>query len=204
MEADRDPGDPELDQALASGDRRRALTLLMNRYGDAIFGFAYEMTRDTTIADEVRQQVFVEAYRDLDTFGGRSSIRTWLFGIARHRCLDATKIRRRWLRRFKNESHDDPVDAQDLDRELDRPKLARVLELCLGKLAPAARAAVLLRYQQEMSYEDAAVVTGDRAGTLQQRVARALPVLRRCVENQLGAATEPAADVAPARSGEAR
>ena len=199
---DPDPDDLEVEAELARGDRRRALTLLMNQHGDAVYRFAYHMTSDATLADEVRQQVFVEAYRDLATFARRSSFRSWLFGIARHRCLDATKVRRRWLRRFKNEAADDPVEARDVDADLDRPRIARILELCLQKLAPAAREAVLLRYQQELSYEEAAIAIGDRAGTLQQRVARALPVLRKCVEHRLSAA--PVADEQVATTGEAR
>lgn len=194
--------DDDIDAALAQGDRRRALTLLMDRYGSAIYRFAYEMTRDGNLADEVRQQVFVEAYRDLSTFQRRSSLRTWLFGIARHRCLDATKMRNRWLRRFKNEVEEEPAyEAASVD--LDRSRIAAVLERCIEKLAPAAREAVLLRYQQELSYDEAAAVTGDRAGTLQQRVGRALPVLRKCVENQLavpaaGSVAVPTARIAAA------
>ena len=196
--------DDEVTAALSGGERRRALTLLMDAYGDAVYRFAHEMTRDATVADEVRQQVFVEAFRDLDDFGHRSSFRTWLFGIARHRCLDATKLRNRWVRRFKNESPDEPVETLDLARELDRPRIARVLEHCLQKLAPAAREAVLLRYQQELSYDEVGQVTGERAGTLQQRVARALPVLRRCVELQLRSTTIPEARVTRAETTEMR
>jgi len=182
------PVPEDIATALADGDRRRALELLMAQYGDAILRFAVEMTRDRALADEIRQQVFVEAYRDLERFAQRSSIRTWLFGIARHRCLDATKLRRRWFHRYKNDA---PPEAQthvaDLDATLDRERLARFLEECVGKLAPAAREAVLLRHQQELSYDEASEITGERAGTLQQRVARALPVLRRCLESRLGA-----------------
>lgn len=173
--------------ALAAGDRDRALTILMEDHGDAIYRFAVEMTRDRALAEEVRQQVFVEAYRDLDRFAHRSSVRTWLFGIARHRCLDATKLRARWFRRYKNEPPPDDAAPPELDAALDRGRLARFLADCIGTLAPAAREAVLLRHQQELSYDEAAEVTGERAGTLQQRVARALPVLRRCLESRLGA-----------------
>jgi hypothetical protein len=53
-----------------------------------------------------------------------------------------------------------------------------------------------------MSYDEAAAATGDRAGTLQQRVARALPVLRRCVEQQLAIPVElPEARVTAAGAG---
>ena len=176
--------DADIEQLIDRGDRHRALTELMERYGDRVYRFAYAMTRDSTAAEDVRQQVFIEAYRDFHRFERRSSLRTWLFGIVRHRCLDSSKIRRRWWRRFKN---DPPEDPELEPPDLDRGRIARMLAACLEKLAPAAREAVALRYIEELAYEDAAVITGDQAGTLQQRVGRALPVLRRCVDSKLRA-----------------
>jgi RNA polymerase sigma-70 factor (ECF subfamily) len=184
----------EVDAALSRGDRQHAFTLLMTRYGDPVYRYALATTGDAQLAEEVRQQVFVEVYRDLPGFGGRAPVRGWLFAIVRHRCLDATKALRRWGLRYKNELPSDPeigrmaglvTDQSDLMDQIDRQRLAAVVERCLSTLAPAAREAVLLRYQQELSYDEAAEVTGERPGTLQQRVARALPVLRKCVEAQL-------------------
>jgi len=177
----------EIDAALANGDRQRAFTLLMQQYGDQVFRYAMAMTSgDAQLAEEVRQQVFVEAYRDLPGFSARSPVRGWLFGIVRHRCLDASKALRRWGLRYKNEpSPESEIDDSEPGDQLDVLRLARWLERCIATLAPAAREAILLRYQQELSYDEAAAITGDRPGTLQQRVARALPVLRRCVEAQL-------------------
>ena len=65
-----------------------------------------------------------------------------------------------------------------------------MLAECLQKLQPAARQAVVLRYQEELSYDEAAAVSGVRVGTLQQRVARALPVLRKCVEARMSGRAE--------------
>ena len=184
----------EVDAALSRGDRQHAFTLLMTRYGDPVYRYALATTGDAQVAEEVRQQVFVEVYRDLPGFGGRAPVRGWLFAIVRHRCLDATKAQRRWGLRYKNELPTDPEigriaglvsDQSELMDQLDRQRLAAVVERCVSTLAPAAREAVLLRYQQELSYDEAAEVTGERPGTLQQRVARALPVLRKCVEAQL-------------------
>jgi RNA polymerase sigma-70 factor (ECF subfamily) len=167
-------------------DRRKTLTLLMDRYGDGIFRYALAMTRDRSLAEEVRQQVFVEAYRDVGNVADPAALPMWLFGIARHRCLDAVSSRLRWQQRYKNEPPDEPEpDDLELDHELDRKTMARILADCLTKLAPAARDAVVLRYQQELSYDDAAKIAGELPGTLQRRVARALPVLRKCMEANL-------------------
>jgi RNA polymerase sigma factor (sigma-70 family) len=109
-----------------------------------------------------------------------------VFGIARHRCLDIAKKHRRWTQRFKNQPPtDEEPDDHEPEHDLDRSRIAKILEHCLSKLAPAARDAVVLRYQQELSYDEASAIAGDNAGTLQQRVARALPLLRRCVDAQL-------------------
>jgi RNA polymerase sigma-70 factor (ECF subfamily) len=179
----REEGDVEA--ALAGGDKRQTLTVLMDRFGDGVYRFAMAMTRDHNLAEEIRQQVFVEAYRDLRDFETGASLQGWLFGIARNRCIDAVKARARWNERYKNEAVDVPQHDCEVDRQLDLGRLARILAGCLGKLAPAAREAVLMRYQQELSYDEVAAIVGDLPGTVQRRVARALPVLRRCLQATL-------------------
>jgi RNA polymerase sigma-70 factor (ECF subfamily) len=181
-----DSDEADIRAALSATDLRRALTLMMNRYGDEVYRFAYAMTHSDHLAEEVRQQVFVEVYRDLADFAGRASLRAWVFGITRHRCLDITKKQRRWTSRFKNElPPDEELDDHEPDRELDRSRLAKILAACLARLAPAARDAVVLHFHQGLSYDEASEIAGDHAGTLQQRVARALPALRRCLDAKL-------------------
>jgi len=186
--ADDAVDDGDIRAALRTDDVRRALTLMMNRYGDEVYRFAYAMTHSYHLAEEVRQQVFVEVYRDLGSFAGSASLRAWVFGITRHRCLDIAKKHRRWTQRFKNQQPtDEEPDDHEPEHDLDRSRMAKILAHCLAKLAPAARDAVVLRYHQELSYDEASAIAGDNAGTLQQRVARALPALRRCVDAQLNA-----------------
>jgi RNA polymerase sigma-70 factor, ECF subfamily len=173
--------------AIGARDHRRALSLLMGRYGDDIFRYAVSMTRDTDLAEEVRQQVFTEAYRDLERSARPQSVVRWLFGIARHRSLDAVQGRMRWRLRYKNET---PAEEESVcpepNQELDRRKLSILLGRCLAKLPVPMREAVLLRYQQDLSYDDAAQVSGQMSTTLRQRVARALPLLRKCVSLNAG------------------
>jgi RNA polymerase sigma-70 factor (ECF subfamily) len=170
--------------ALAENDHKRTLTLLMTRYGDRIYRYALGMTGEPQMADEIRQVVFVEAFRDLPNFAGRSPVLGWLFAIARHRCLDIAKTQRRWNRRYKHDPPDELASDDDPDRALDASRLAGLLARCMNALAPAAREAVVLRYQHELPYDEVAVLVGERIGTVQQRVARALPVLRKCVDSE--------------------
>jgi len=180
------PRDVELDVAMSSGDKRYILTLLMKRFGDAIYRFARANVGDAQLAADIRQQVFLEAYRDLDTYARRSSLTTWLFGIARHRCLDAIKSSRRWHTRFtSDDSAECEVDHPGPDGQIDRSRLLDALAACLSKLAPAAREAVLLRYRDELSYNEVAAIVGDSPATVEQRIRRALPKLRRYLTESL-------------------
>ena len=152
--------DDDIRAAVRAHDLRDALTLMMNRYGDEVYRFAYAMTHSAHLAEEVRQQVFVEVYRDLPSFEGRASLSAWVLGITRHRCLDAAKKHRRWVHRFKNEPPTDEASGDDeLEREVDRGKLAKILAICLAKLAPAARDAVVLRYHRDLSYDEASAIS---------------------------------------------
>lgn len=170
--------------ALDRGDYKAALTILMDCYGTALYRYCRQLTADDDLAQDVHQLTFVKAYEDLSRFARRSSLRTWLYGIARHRCLDALKQKRRRERRF--ELVDTPPEQCDgafnAEQRLTARDLSRALDECLDRLAPQIRAAVLLRYREGFSYPDMSRICQERSATLQMRVARALPILRRCLE----------------------
>jgi RNA polymerase sigma factor (sigma-70 family) len=94
--------DPEREarDALARGDPEGALASLMRAYGSPIYRFCRQLVADPDLAQDVHQTTFVQAFEGLAGFGGRGSFRAWLYGIARHRCLDALKIARRREKRF--------------------------------------------------------------------------------------------------------
>lgn len=181
--------DPDSDVValVANGDMTGALRQLMQRHGTAVYRYCREALRDAALADDVQQQVFIEVFRDLRKFNGRSSVRTWLFAIARHRVLDAAKARRR------AQSHLDATDGAAVPdprpspgETIDDARLREALLTCLQKLRAQVRTVLLLRFQQGFSFEDMAVVCRERPGTLQAQVTRALPVLRACIENRTG------------------
>ncbi len=170
--------------ALEQDDRRQALNLLMRHYGDAVYAFCRRNLRDETLAQDVHQQCFVQAWEDLPRFSRRSTLRTWLFSIAHHRCMDAAKSRRRLWNRI--ESPPTLPDAQDpaplAEDVVQGSMIQRALAECLKVLAPAAQTAVTLRYTEGFTYEQMSEICGEKAGTLQARVARSMPALRNCLE----------------------
>jgi RNA polymerase sigma-70 factor, ECF subfamily len=169
----------------SASDRRAAIVELMRAHGDAVLGFCIRVLRDRELAEEVRQQTFLEAFRDFDRFQDRSSRRAWLFGIASHRCLDVIRKRHSgWI-----ESDDDALinrhDPGSGPREqLEHAQLTAALEECMQSLPHEVRMTVLLRFQTDLTYEQLAVQLATRAEALQMRVTRALSKLRRCLESK--------------------
>jgi RNA polymerase sigma factor (sigma-70 family) len=182
----RSEADARIRAAVRSGDRKQALRMLMATYGTAIYRVCSRFLADRALAEDVHQTCFVQAYESLDAVLERSSLAAWLVTIARNRCLDALKIqrrRRRWqvLHGSLPEVHDGRHSPEE---ELQRGALSQLLRNALDALSAEARRAVELRFGDSLSYEHMAGMCGARAGTLQMRVARALPVLRRSLEAQ--------------------
>jgi RNA polymerase sigma-70 factor (ECF subfamily) len=173
---------------LDRGDSKAALIILMKAYGDVVLSHCLRVLRERSLAEDIRQQVFLEAYRDLPRFQRRSTVRSWLLGIASHRCLDAIKARRRRDARFDSGEEEavvlTPDGSPDPADHVDQERMHRVLETCLEALSGEVRMTVLMKFQMGLSYEEMGPMVGQRAGTLQARVARALPVLRRCLESK--------------------
>ena len=161
----------------------------MRAHGQKIFRYAMTMTNNRASAEDVRQQTFADAYRDFAQVADATSLRRWLYGIAHHRCLDAVHGQRRWYQRYKSEPPDEgePADvdaASAADVVIDRARWRQLLWKCIDTLKPTSRAAVLLRFGEQLRYDDAAEIAGARSSTMQRRVSRALPVLRKCLERK--------------------
>jgi len=182
-----DGGPPDGGPPRTASDRRAMLAELMKAHGEEVLGVCMRLVRTKPLAEDLRQQVFLEAYRDLDRFKGHSPPRAWLFGIANHRCLDAIKAMQRHLKLI-DPSEEAVAGFQDPGpgplEHVDRALLIAALEQCLNKLSPEVRATVLMRFQTGATYEEMAEPLAAAADTLQVRVARALRKLRRCLERK--------------------
>ena len=181
-------GDPddEILVLLGRGDPEAALRLLMERYGADVYRLCCRMLRDKSLADDVRQRVFIEAYRDLPRFEGRSSMRTWLFAIAHHRAYDAAKMRRRILDAESAQPTDTPDPRPSPAESLDEMRLRQVLADSLEDLSEHVRVTVLLRFQHGLTYEEIASMSGESVSAAHARVFRGLQRLRHSIEGRIG------------------
>ena len=122
---------------------------------------------DRQSADDLAQDTFVRAVRNLSRFRGDASARTWLLAIARNTSMDELRRRHRRRRRDMDRA------ALGLDRAQADASQTSVIGDLLHRLDPARRAAFVLTQHLGLSYEEAAVVCGCATGTIRSWVARA-------------------------------
>jgi RNA polymerase sigma-70 factor (ECF subfamily) len=177
--------DPAVEEAaldcLRRGQHTEALRILMTAYGAPILAFCARFLRDRERAKDVRQQVFLKAFQRFETFEGRGSLWSWLCGIAYRSGLDELKA----VKALANSDVlDELSEPSTTEMDADRVAAQRALERCLGKQSPATRAQVLMHYHLGLSHAEIAEVVGDAPGTVQMRLYRALPKLRRCLRGE--------------------
>jgi RNA polymerase sigma-70 factor (ECF subfamily) len=78
--------DEELIQKARTGDER-AFTELIQRYEDMVYSFSYKVCRDKEKAEETLQDTFINVYKNLSSFKGKSKFSTWLYSIVTNNCL---------------------------------------------------------------------------------------------------------------------
>ena len=183
--------DDDVTGLVEQGDFRTAVQQLMSRHRVRVYRYCSAVLHDPVLADDVCQQIFIQAFRDMSRFQGRSKILTWLFAIARHRVLDALKVRRRARARQQDGPTTDSPDLRPSpDESLDEMRLRQTLMRSLEQLDDKTRLALLLRYQQGFSFQEMAAICREKPGALAARIARALPRLRADIESRLAGPPE--------------
>jgi RNA polymerase sigma-70 factor (ECF subfamily) len=143
---------------------------------DALHGLAAAWTRDPELSRELVQRTFLHAFEKLHQLRDAKAARGWLIAIFRNELAAERRARSRfevWEREaLEDVPGDDPGEAQLQAQDLER--LPRVLE----GLPDASRKILLLRYQQELSYDQIASLLGLPLGTVMSRLHRAKACLK--------------------------
>ncbi len=173
----------EANGACGENDAEWRFRALVEKHQSMVFSIALRMLGDRGIAEEVAQDVFLELYRWLPRMESGDHVTFWLRRTATHRATDA--VRRRKVRPEAGaeeweESFDRAVLGVDAARDSGRhTTVSARLERALMALPEQQRAAVVLRYQEELSPEEIARTTGDSIAAVKSNLQRGMVLLRR-------------------------
>ena len=184
--------DENLWLARARAGDAQAFAWVVELYQTPIYNLCYRMLGEAGEAEDAAQESFLRAYTRLNRYDPRRSFKTWLFSIASHHCIDRLRKRRfTWL------SLDDPLPAHPAlqDGELGpeertiRRERTETIQGLLAKLSPDDRAAVVMRYWYDLSYEEISDATGNTVSAVKSRLHRARRALAELLASNSGSQT---------------
>jgi RNA polymerase sigma factor (sigma-70 family) len=189
-EAKGPPHDADRDivEALSRGETRLALALCVERHSIGIGRLCMAMLDSQSAADDVTFETLLGAHECFGELSGGGSVRAWLLGNARHKCLEQLEKSRGRRSTPTEPRGEDAAGAQGAVAARRRAERARGL---LEHVRPSDRDALLLRYGADSSFEEVAAASGIDAVTAKQRASRALSRLRGLLESEPGDTTDP-------------
>jgi RNA polymerase sigma-70 factor (ECF subfamily) len=172
--------DQDIVLAVQRGEVRRALSLCVQRHGTSIGRLCLAMLGSQIDADDVTQETLLSAHQSFAEFRQQGTLRAWLLGIARNKCLQfLERYRRRGARLRLVRDAGVPATVPPDALVLERARQARAL---LERVRPSDRDALLLRYCGELSFREIAAACGIEEASARKRVSRALLALRSTLE----------------------
>lgn len=178
--------------AQAKRGDKKAFEALMDGSYDRVFRLAYRVTGSSDSAEDVAQEVFLQAYKSLSRFRNDCKFSTWLHVITVRKAIDwqrQNKADRGTVRlgEWSDAPSDDNPNGNDPIQMTHEKELGELLENAIMKLPPDQRAALSLVVQEGHSYHDAAEILECSIGTVAWRVWNA----RRLLRDMLSEYTKP-------------
>lgn len=186
--------DDPLAEALRAGVPE-AYEQLVEIYQQPVYNLIYRLMDDPSETSDVVQEVFLKVFRNVGSFRGNSSLKTWIYRISFNEAYN----HRRWFSRHKKQEiglereDDDSISYQDVlpdpgitafDRMCDI-ETHQLVEDALTRLNPSFRAAVILRDIEDLSYEEIAEVLQVSLGTVKSRILRGREALKKALASRL-------------------
>jgi RNA polymerase sigma-70 factor (ECF subfamily) len=170
--------DRDLIRACQQGDQE-AFASLFEANSDRVYSIALRYAGDQAAGMDIAQDTFLKLLSHIRQFRSESSFDTWLYRLVVNSCLDHQRRKRKLMPMLDglldvvHAAHDTVL------HQLLRRERQEAVQDVVGKLPPDQRIVVILRYMEELPYEQIAEVVGCSTGTVASRLNRAHKVLER-------------------------
>jgi RNA polymerase sigma-70 factor (ECF subfamily) len=176
---------PEIIRSCRSGDRD-AFRALYEAYKDRVYSISlYFFHGDPAVARDVTQEVFLKLMTSIAQFRGDAEFSTWLYRLVVNACMDAAR-RRRSDTAISERSRMSPGEPGSQEEDFARAQMAKSVRAAVAALPPKFRIAVLLRYFDDLTYEQMANVLHCSMGTVASRLSRGHKMLAERLKSVAG------------------
>lgn len=164
-----------------NGEMEAAFREIYDAYYGDVYRFVCQSVRNQGEAEDLVQEVFLQAYRSFHKFRGECGYKTWLFSIAHNYVNSMWRkfFRRKKIReQYESGLREEQTAAYSMDEEWERRELSQQLHQELQRLPEHYREVIVLRYLHEFSAADAALILGTNEGHVRTLSHRAMTKLR--------------------------
>jgi RNA polymerase sigma-70 factor (ECF subfamily) len=171
----------EIVARVLKGDRQE-YALLVEEYNSPIYNLAYRMTGSSEDANDLAQEAFIRAYKNLWRFNPRKKYFTWLYTISLNIIRNHLRKKRDVAAEYeKGSAHlTEPAgDREHPEQLFIRNQQEAFLDACLQKLPVDLREAIVLRFYSELSFEEVAAISGASVSAVKMRVYRGMERLKQ-------------------------
>ena len=172
--------DRTLVAAFRNGERS-AFDIIVVRHRRQVYQLCYRFMNNHEDASDLAQDVFVRAFKGLQSFKGDASLATWLYRVAVNTCLNRVASKKPVAAPLEEAAHFDARAANPLEEVL-RAERSEVVQRAIAMLPPKQRATLMLRVYQDCSNEEIAVAMGSTIGAVKANFFHALGNLRRLLK----------------------
>jgi RNA polymerase sigma-70 factor (ECF subfamily) len=186
-----DDDDAEVVRQCRLGNEQ-AYRQLIERYQPRIYSLAVRMVGQAQDAEDVTQETFVRMFRAIDRYDPARPFAAWLFTIASRLCIDHIRRRRSrpisLVQRETGSQDEHLIEVEDTglkpDEIVSRAEEEQRAHTLVDSLPPHYRIVVMLRHQQDLSYEEISQVLHLPLGTVKARIHRARALLKERLEGE--------------------
>jgi len=184
--------DSKLIRQALDGDQN-AYAAILEKYKGPISSMIFRMVKNKEETEDLVQEAFIKAFNSLSSFNEQYAFSTWLYKIAVNNCID--HFRKKRLRVF---SLDKPLESTDgemrrefpdmsfaPDRELLSIEKTNMIQRAIDSLPEKYRLSIILRHNEEKSYEEIAEIMEIPLGTVKARIFRAREMLKKKLKDKL-------------------
>jgi RNA polymerase sigma-70 factor (ECF subfamily) len=175
--------DAALVRRFLAGDEE-AFSSLVALYQDGIYQFALWHGGATREAEDLAQEIFIEAFKSMKNFRGESSFKTWLYGLARNVCLYRARKNGSGRMLQENEEFAEVPDTFNHCAEMEREEEMQSVREAVNGMPQIYREIILLREWENMSYEEIAQALAIPVGTVRSRLHNATLLLAKHLRAQ--------------------
>jgi len=172
---------------IAAGEEA-AMAEFYNNYENPVYRFILSRMNDPFEAADILNEVMLEVWRGAGRFQGRSAVKSWIFGIARHKTLDRLRSRHRNAARAGEEPSEDIADESAVDptEAIAATQHAEFVRHCLDRMSAAHREVLHLTFFEDLTYGQIAEIAGCPEGTVKTRMYHAKRAMQHCLAKLMG------------------